>query len=573
MPSTERTSTASIPTSSRLTSSAFHLLGESTAATDSGVLISNSVEDNNSLEDGNRLDPAKFKLFSSNLGSTESSSGNKIPKNKDSTSSTNKPTVESIHELASSTASASIAELSVDSVPTHSSTAESSSALTLMSALPSMLSSSTTRPTSASTFRSPISMIITRKSNLTTHRPMNFGSSSFSTNEPHRRKPPVKFTPKPVNQSFHSHPPAIVISTSSVLTAGQQISNKQTATTATMQTSDSMLSHSFSSSIEQQQPQTTPAVQEQQSMSTSIINELTQRPIHSSLSSTQTNVTAFAESTQRPNLQVTQLVSSHTRPDSDLVQSSALTVVDESSSLSASSPWPSLPTTVMHNNLVVSYKPGRTSPHATKTPFSNSINKTSAGPMRPSSESKRPPVTTPLPLSTSSYDFGVTKPMESIHSLQPTKHPKPPSRFPAKTPFYQQIVASVLKQPASLLSPYNSTDAKKPPVVIIKAPPPSVFPPSGPPRRVGVFNPKPASSGFVNAILAPPMPSMPFSTAQPSTISRNPFLQIIGADSLNQLWAAVQTFGVFGVLRSLLFTLFVVFMPPLSIAAAIASLF
>ena len=71
--------------------------------------------------------------------------------------------------------------------------------------------------------------------------------------------------------------------------------------------------------------------------------------------------------TQRPTLQVTQLNGVYTKPDSDLVHSDAITVIDHDSSEQQQQQQqqqfnPLTSTTIMHNNLVVSYKLGRPLP-------------------------------------------------------------------------------------------------------------------------------------------------------------------------------------------------------------------
>lgn len=76
--------------------------------------------------------------------------------------------------------------------------------------------------------------------------------------------------------------------------------------------------------------------------------------------------------TQRPTLQVTQLQGVYTKPDSDLVHSDAITVMDHDSSSEqqqqqSSAFNPHTSTTIMHNNLVVSYKLGRPLPSTINT--------------------------------------------------------------------------------------------------------------------------------------------------------------------------------------------------------------
>ena len=313
--------------------------------------------------------------------------------------------------------------------------------------------------------------------------------------------------------------------------------------------------------------------------------------------------------TQRPILQVTQLNGVYTKPDSDLVHSDAITVMDHDSSEQFTQQQQQqfnqqTSTTIMHNNLVVSYKPGRPLPSslintsgeqlAATTPSylmqqseqqiaqSNILNtnnnkkpdqlkqpspqlinttKTNYTLIKlPKPPIKHKPINSSSSSSNNNHKFNFNHHVNSIHhqaSLQQSfsSAAQPPRRV-GVLPFSQisqqttqQTEQQPIHQQQLISSTHNHTTTSS----------------SHHNTTSGHQNHK-HPSGYSHAIYAPPLPSMPISTPSPQIVNRNPLLAYLGVDSLTQLLDRSFLFRTFVVILTLLL------LPPLTVVAAITSI-
>lgn len=298
--------------------------------------------------------------------------------------------------------------------------------------------------------------------------------------------------------------------------------------------------------------------------------------------------------TQRPILQVTQLSGVYTKPDSDMVHSGAITVMDGDSSEQqqqqqqhSSSSLPNTSTTIMHNNLVVTYKPGRPLP-------SSIIN---------SSGEQQIISTTPSFLPQQHMNEHVSQ--DNILNNK-NKRPSTQSNTNTKTNYTlsklpKPPVKNKINQLNNLSSSSNKIHHVNKNHLHSSQQQQQVSTNAQPPRRVGLFGQQQTiqhdhqiheqqhhhnhtissssiknnstsghhthrHSGYVNAIHAPPLPSYPFSTPSPQIVQRNPLLAWLGVDSLSQLLDRSFLFRTFVVILTILL------LPPLTVVAAITSI-
>lgn len=261
----------------------------------------------------------------------------------------------------------------------------------------------------------------------------------------------------------------------------------------------------------------------------------------------------------RPPLEITSVFANHHRPSPEKVKSDVLTVLDPDV-IGNHRLHPN--TTVIHNKLIVPYKPGRAKPPiqtpqsgfypvlagVTRKPF----NFTGAmewimGP--PADNNSEAEVTTYYP--------------QTLFPPRPTT-----SNYPWTGPtFDPNILQDFTTTPVSIEQTSSSAPVTTTVVSTTTHPYPSLNPTQHSAESVqSVVTRKPYyPSATVNAILAPPMPSRPISTPAPigNTGIFSNLMGVLGVDNvMNRLT----------LLKTALFTLLVMFLPPLTLAAAVAQL-
>lgn len=288
----------------------------------------------------------------------------------------------------------------------------------------------------------------------------------------------------------------------------------------------------------------------------------------------------YSTITQRPVLQVTQLNGVYTKPDSESIHSDAITVIDhDSSEQQFTQPNQQTSTTIMHNNLIVSYKPGRPlpgEPHYIFTTPSSYIQQTNeqisqSNILTNKNDVKRKPdhhqKLPSSPVSNTKTNYTLSK-----LPKPPIKHRPNPLNIPNKTnslteqqaTVQQQSIAGALQPPRRVgVLPFSQQQEQIHQQQLISSNHTSSHHSH---NSTSGHQPHRHQNGYVNAIFAPPMPSMPFSTPSPQIVHRNPLLAWLGVDSLTQLLDRSFLF------RTLVVILTILLLPPLTVVAAITSI-
>lgn len=318
--------------------------------------------------------------------------------------------------------------------------------------------------------------------------------------------------------------------------------------------------------------------------------------------------TSIVNVVSRPPLRVTSVQGTHHK-EPDNVKSALLTVLDPPPGSHRLHPN----TTIVHKTLIVPYKPGRPRPTAStvkpfpiypmlagitrRPPLNHTTTTTTGAPPASStpdwphpggiaSSAFHPEVTTYFPqtifqrpTSTAGYPNKLwTGPTyESIYdptstsvptSSLITHRPHPPGDFIHDAPI-PTVVNVVSSSPTPSTTPevttFLSTSTTQQTRYPGLHPAASVVRPVVVTRRPAY---RPHQVATVNAILAPPMPSRPISTPAPlgSTGIFSSMLQLFGLEGVGGIASRLT------LLKTALFTLLVMFLPPLSIAAAVAAL-
>jgi hypothetical protein len=239
--------------------------------------------------------------------------------------------------------------------------------------------------------------------------------------------------------------------------------------------------------------------------------------------------TSFVSVHSRPPLKVAAVHSNrHKQPES--VASNPMMVLDSNSNV-----------TIMHQKLIVPYKPGRPKPGVSSIGTVLTAN----APVR----SK--------PNTTESGDVIDDKNDAELTTYYPQHLFKPTTQYPPCHECPWTMETEMVTYQTTPTTPFVtlSTTTKEPQhaetssqVIVTKRPP------------------YPAAT--VNAILAPPMPSRPISTPAPigNTGIFSSLMGVLGVDSTGGLMSRLT------LLKTALFTLLVMFLPPLTLAAAVAQL-
>ena len=348
--------------------------------------------------------------------------------------------------------------------------------------------------------------------------------------------------------------------------------------------------------------------------------------------------TSIVSVVSKPSLKVTS-VQGNKYKDPDDIQSASLTVLDptsDSSSIvsntgsssssgssgSSSSPFgsssPSSPfswmnqrlrpnVTIVHDKLIVAYKPGRPlpppslfPPQASQSPPVSSSSISSVGtilnPMNPIKENS--PYTTRKPynftgsmdwiLGSGSEVFNSTSEPDTVSTYYPfiPQTSYPPNRVTSQWPTYDpNILNDFTTTPAT--TGMTAADTQPVTVTFVTTTPSTTSTQSTTPSSTSVSYPSVSTqsnsgneviaivtkkpyfpSATVNAILAPPMPSRPISTPAPlgNTGIFSNLLSLAGVSGPGGIMNRLT------LLKTALFTLLVMFLPPLTLAAAVAQL-
>lgn len=277
---------------------------------------------------------------------------------------------------------------------------------------------------------------------------------------------------------------------------------------------------------------------------------------------------------------------------SDTIRSQVLTVLDPKKGTMRLPPN----TTVIHRNVIVPYKPGRPRPapatttqypyypvvaHITKRPSQVHHASTQSIPVNDLATSATGSVSTYQSI----HSFPVTQTVQSPLSSYPS-YTTPTTIYvhtvrPPANPPYEMDTSQSIERPTINDCPYCSDSIHRPQHAITSQQIVAVTPispikqqhlPSGLVESqhfvVTTQNPPKQSQGFINAILAPPLPSRPFSTASSflNPVSMGPLFGLFGPDSIASLFTRVSF------MKMMLFTLLVLFLPPLALAAAISGI-
>lgn len=238
--------------------------------------------------------------------------------------------------------------------------------------------------------------------------------------------------------------------------------------------------------------------------------------------------TSFVSVHSRPPLKVTAVHSNrHKNPES--VASNPMMVLDSNANV-----------TIMHQKLIVPYKPGRPKPAVSSIGTILTANS---------------PVRT-KPNTTDGGDAIDDKNDAELTTYYPQSLFKPTTQYPGpcrECPWTMET--EMTTYPSSTPFVTISTTTKDPFVADSSS-------------HVIVTKRPPYPAATVNAILAPPMPSRPISTPAPigNTGIFSSLMGVLGVDSTGGLMSRLT------LLKTALFTLLVMFLPPLTLAAAVAQL-
>lgn len=239
--------------------------------------------------------------------------------------------------------------------------------------------------------------------------------------------------------------------------------------------------------------------------------------------------TSFVSVHSRPPLKVTAVHADRNKsPDS--VASAPMLVLDSNGNV-----------TIMHQKLIVPYKPGRPKPSVS----SIGTILTSNSPVRTK------------PTASEAGDAIDDKNDAEITTYYPQSLFKPTTQYPACRDCPWTMETEMTTYPSTSTTPFItiSTTTKDPM-------------PADASSHIIVTKRPPYPAATVNAILAPPMPSRPISTPAPigNTGIFSSLMGVLGVDSTGGLMSRLT------LLKTALFTLLVMFLPPLTLAAAVAQL-
>lgn len=239
--------------------------------------------------------------------------------------------------------------------------------------------------------------------------------------------------------------------------------------------------------------------------------------------------TSFVSVHSRPPLKVTAVhADRHKSPES--IASSPMLVLDSNANV-----------TIVHQKLIVPYKPGRPKPSVS----SIGTILTSNSPVRTK------------PTTSEAGDAIDDKNDAELTTYYPQSLFKPTTQYPACRDCPWTMETEMTTYPSTSTTPFVtiSTTTKDPM-------------PADASAHIIVTKRPPYPAATVNAILAPPMPSRPISTPAPigSTGIFSSLMGVLGVDSTGGLMSRLT------LLKTALFTLLVMFLPPLTLAAAVAQL-
>ena len=253
--------------------------------------------------------------------------------------------------------------------------------------------------------------------------------------------------------------------------------------------------------------------------------------------STPTSMMSIAS---RPPLKVAS-VHSNRQKLPDKIQSSQVTVMDR----------PGDNVTIMHQKLIVKYKNGRPKPGVSSVGTILSALTTAIRP--------KPPSSSEVPQSES-----VTPNSNDVPEVS-TYYPRP-SAWTAEPPIPDSCIGCDVTYPSVHLPMISSTTSTTPSTTPSTSSTTMAYDNHGAESsHVYVTRRPPYPVATVNAILAPPMPSRPISTPAPlgNTGIFQSLLGVIGADSTGGLMSRLT------LLKTALFTLLVMALPPLALIASL----
>lgn len=239
--------------------------------------------------------------------------------------------------------------------------------------------------------------------------------------------------------------------------------------------------------------------------------------------------TSFVSVHSRPPLKVAAVHSNrHKNPES--VASSPMMVLDSNANM-----------TIMHQKLIVPYKAGRPKPGVSSIGTIATAN----SPVRMK------------PNTTENGDVIDDKNDAELTTYYPQSLFKPTTQYPGvcrECPWTMET--EMTTYPSTSSTPFVTISTTKDPH------------PAESSSHVIVTKRPPYPAATVNAILAPPMPSRPISTPAPigNTGIFSSLMGVLGVDSTGGLMSRLT------LLKTALFTLLVMFLPPLTLAAAVAQL-